>query len=142
MATLQDWVQGFEKEMQHRFNPGIRIIAIEGDIELSMPLITNITSKCAGVAYQSLLNKVRGRLEISDARMVAIYFCKKMLQLKDNKIAMFFNRDRTTIRNAYETIKDRLYTKDEKIVKLTDAVAASLQDILTKRLFNSNEQLF
>jgi len=122
--TLQDWVVGFEEELNRRFEKKISLIVVENPSEKKMLLITEIVAEFSGVSVGEMLGKSRGLVHVSDARMVAMYFIKLHTDAPKRAIGKLFgNRDHSTVIHAIETVKTRIATEDARAFSLIKKVA-------------------
>jgi chromosomal replication initiation ATPase DnaA len=139
-GTLQEWVDGFEKELQKRFSPHIRLFVtknLEGDG--AMKTITTIAAHAANVPYDKIVNKRRGNVMVSEARMLAIYLINLNMKVPKTRIAAFMaNRNHATIIHALRTADSRISTNDDLFTSLLDKAQAYLSDVNLKNLQNES----
>jgi hypothetical protein len=118
-GTLQEWIEGFEKELQSRFDNAFLKVYVIDESAFSNSDIVNIICKYAGITRLQLVHKRKGLNHESDARMVVCYFLSTVKKLKPVQIV---NRDRTTVLHAINTINDRLKYKDYAVTNLVENV--------------------
>lgn len=81
-----------------------------------------------GIKASDMLSKGRGEMDLSDARMIAIYLVKKHTALSREEIGKVFGgRHVTTIRHAIVTVNDLLHV-DKSTRSLVSKAEALLKD--------------
>lgn len=113
-STVQEWIDGFEKAIQEKFNKKIYLLAISNDIiRVDMDSIAKIVCATSAVSRDDLFSKNRSR-QIVNARHVSMFLCYKYTSYSLKEIGKHFGgRDHTTVIHAMKTIKDRLSVQDE-----------------------------
>jgi chromosomal replication initiation ATPase DnaA len=112
-VTIQGCVDAFEKELKIKFHDKLKIVLVEYNSILTIPLITTIVAEHSGVPLDKLLSPKREKREISDARMIAMFFINKNINPRLSEIGKYFGgRHHTTVINAVRTIRHRIATKD------------------------------
>jgi chromosomal replication initiation ATPase DnaA len=136
-GSLKDWITGFEIELKRRFSRELKLIVIDengnrNDPEHIMPkLVTTIVSKISGVEYDEIVSKKRGTWEVSDARMLSMYFIYMNCKLSKSAIGRFFKKDHTTVIHAMQTIKDRIAANDKDIVPLISIITDAIKQAIS-----------
>lgn len=138
MGTIQEWVDGFEQELQVRFkNKKLRVHVIDHS-NTTADDIMELVCYLSGISKKVLLYKAKGSRIISDTRMVAMHFVLKCTNLKPREVGKLFNRDRTTVLHAVKTISHRIDTNDFIVTNLMEQVNRQL---LKKQSKQHNENL-
>ena len=140
-ATIQEWIDGFEQEMRRRFDADIRVqVTRQTGGEGMMYKVTRIVAECTGIDYNHLVASERGDQFTSDARMVAMYFIKKITAVSIKRMGMFFGgRNHSTVLHGIDKVKDMILVKDAAITELVEVVQEKLNQ-LDKDKTNPNEQ--
>jgi len=132
METLEKYIADFENDLQQRFNPFIRVNVFyavnpinEDKVTMHFGDITTIVCNAAGIDKTELLMSKRGDRTVSDCRMVAMYYCYRLVERNYSKIGNYFNRNHSTVIVSIETVTNRIYVNDAAIVKLINDVNKS-----------------
>lgn len=121
-GTLNQWIEGFEKELQRRFKNDALKVKVTDMSNIDEQYILDVVCKYSGITKLELLKKGRGKTKVSDSRMVICYFLSSLKKLKPHSIASLVNRDRTTILHALTTIEYRIKFNDTAINMLISGV--------------------
>ncbi|MBY0562863.1 MAG: chromosomal replication initiator DnaA [Hyphomonadaceae bacterium] len=70
-------------------------------------LAAGVASYGLGVAQDAILDPKRGSAEAAFARQVAMYLCHTAFELSLARVAVAFERDRSTVAHACHAIEDR-----------------------------------
>ncbi|MGE3929582.1 MAG: helix-turn-helix domain-containing protein [Hyphomonadaceae bacterium] len=70
-------------------------------------LAASVASYALGVPLADILDRRRGSAEAAFARQVAMYLCHVAFELSLARIALAFERDRSTVAHACHVIEDR-----------------------------------
>lgn len=126
-ATIQEWVTGFEKFMQEKFQRKIYLLALSDDsVRLDMSSIARIVCSVANISLESLFSESRVR-EIANARHITMMLCYQYTSYSLHAIGKHFGgRDHTTVIHARKTVNERLFVKD----KLTTLVFTKSERII------------
>lgn len=93
-------------------NYHVRAICCRYPVGIQKPIhyhIVDLASKHFNVSEALFKDPRRCKQEISDARMIAIYFCVKKTSLSFEKIGRLFGgRNHTTITYSIKTVRDNL----------------------------------
>ena len=93
---------------------------------LSPKKIINTVADYYGLTHQQITSKTRTK-NISNARQISIYLCRKLLNLSYIKIGdAFGGRDHSTVINAYEKIS-KARKKDELLNTAIQEIEQSLK---------------
>lgn len=137
--TLAQWIEGFEKEIQTRFNPALKVLVFKADPHLDMELVAKVVAGAASVPFEDLLKPGRCKEPVTDARMLAMYYIKTRLKYSYHQIARYFgNRHHSTAINAIQTITGRIEHNDEKIMNIVNAISDSIEQLIYKIRHNGN----
>jgi chromosomal replication initiation ATPase DnaA len=75
--------------------------------EAAARLSASVASYGLGVSAEEILDEPRGSVEVAFARQVAMYLCHAGFQLSLTRVAVAFDRDRSTVSYACHRIEDR-----------------------------------
>ena len=90
-----DWEPGGRRRFQK----------LRGDPEVF--LVANLVAQERHVSMTSMLRRSRGSGHAAAARQLAIYLCHILLERPQDIVAELFQRDRTTVAHAVQTIEDQ-----------------------------------
>jgi chromosomal replication initiation ATPase DnaA len=127
-GTLKDWIEGFEREMHIRFNQPVKVLVLEQNQDQYMKNIVAIVSSITGVAQEQIMSEARGSSEISDARMIAMYFIHQNKYVTKSKIGDYFgNRHHTSVIYAIRTVTNRIHVNDDATVRTVKQIQEKLK---------------
>src|SRR5690242_4444299 len=89
-------------------------------------LAAGVASYALGVAQDEILDQTRGSAEAAFARQVAMYLCHVAFELSLSRVAVAFQRDRSTVAHACHMIEDR--RDNDTFDAWIDALEAMLRD--------------
>lgn len=99
---------------------------VSGTTGLSPKKIINAVADYYGLTHQQITSKTRTK-NISNARQISIYLCRKLLHLSYIKIGdAFGGRDHSTVINAYDKVSKAL-KKDESMNQAIQEIEKTLQ---------------
>ena len=99
----------------------------EGDTEISIEAITQVTAQYYGISIDDIKSSARGQ-KVSNARHMAVYLSREITQKSFVSIAEFFDKKHTTIMFAHEKIKKEISTNNE-LVKAVREIKQALKVI-------------
>jgi len=88
-------------------------------------LVSGLVGYALHVRLHDILSNERGSLEVSRARQVAMYLAHTALGLSLARVALAFQRDRSTVAHACHLIEDRREDEafDDWVTGLEDGIA-------------------
>ncbi len=70
-------------------------------------LAAEMVSYALGVAAEEIVGATRGSAEAAYARQIAMYLAHVAFEMSLNRVAIAFNRDRSTVAHACHLVEDR-----------------------------------
>ncbi|HMR84959.1 MAG TPA: helix-turn-helix domain-containing protein [Niabella sp.] len=132
---VTELLSAFKWALQGHFKEKIDLVIIPVEAELSEELITQVVSDATGISVEQMIDRRRGKIDVSEARMLAMYFCYEFLPNAGySSIGRHFGgRDHSTVSSNVQAIKDRLLFNDRRTVRLYFLINTKLEAIKEKK---------
>ncbi|MCO5290488.1 MAG: hypothetical protein M9959_01990 [Chitinophagaceae bacterium] len=131
VGTLEEWIAGFELELQRRFNRKLYLMPVDrdGTRRLDVNGIARIVAGVAGVSVEDL--RAPGRREpMANARQIAMYLTVKHTGITLTEIGRYYSRrDHTTVGHSVKVVLDRVKVCDARTVALLDEAEKMIKNI-------------
>lgn len=139
IAEIQQCIKGFENELKNKFGTTIKLVVAHDCSDGVIEKIITVIAQVSEVSYDLIVSKKRGATEVSDARMVAMYFIKMNFpHFPYKKIGEHFgNRDHSTVINAVNVINTRLQVNDMPIKIMVADAAKKIEEIKNAKYDNN-----
>lgn len=83
------------------------VLKLRSEDGAAAQLAAGVASYALGVPSADIVSNARGSLEVAFARQIAMYLCHVGFELSLTRIAIAFQRDRSTVAHACHAIEDR-----------------------------------
>lgn len=133
-TELQAWIEGFQKEINNRFEADLKVVAYPKNKSDKVDIIANVVASVTDISVDAMKGKRRDKFT-ANARHIAMYLCSVFTKSYTTNIGRYFNRDHTTVIHAVRLISDRQASNDE----LTMCYLPDCIDIL-KQTFNESHK--
>lgn len=125
--TVEELINDFKKAMLNKFSLVVVVNHFNLKITYTLKGVTEIVAAAANIPYEKLVSKHRGKQALSDARQIAMYFCYNYAQRNYTLIARFFaGKHHATIIYGVNTIRDRIQSKDDRVMPIINKVSEIL----------------
>jgi len=143
IADLQQWVEGFEDELRKRFGANLKLVVVNDYSNGIIEKIILAVAQVSGVSYDLIVSEKRGTQQVSDARMVAMYFIRSYFpNYSLTKIAAHFGkRHHSTVINSIKVINTRLEVGDILIKTIVTRAAQKIEEINNAIYDNNNKEI-
>lgn len=137
-GSIQEWIDGFAKEIKERFNKTVRIAIVEKNHKSLVEIVTQIVSDVTGVPYAVIVSNKRISDRACDARNMVSYFSRLYINAPYQQIGdAMGGRDHTTIMHQISVAKNRIAAKDENTKQHYTEIENKLKEVFKT---NNNEQ--
>ena len=126
---LQQWIDGFEKEINKRFETNLKLVLIDRSNLKSVQTIASVCASVSGIDERLLQEKTRKSIVVN-VRQVCMSLAMKYLNVSSIFVGNYFNRDHTTVLHAIATVNDRIYTNDYETTALLNECEQKIKEIL------------
>jgi chromosomal replication initiator protein len=102
------------------------LIEKEAEKKLTSSKIIQTVAEFYGIISEDLLSKSHTR-DLAFPRQVAMFFCRKQLNLPYLKIGAIFSRDHSTVMSSIKHIEKKLESKEPELVAAVHCIAQKMQ---------------
>lgn len=140
IAEIQQCIKGFENELKNKFGANLKLVVANDYSNGIIEKIIIAIAQVSEVSYDLIVSKKRGTQEVSDARMVAMYFIRlNFPHFPYKKIGEHFgNRDHSTVINAVQVINTRMEVNDMPIKIMVASAAKKIEEI-KNAIYDNNQ---
>jgi chromosomal replication initiation ATPase DnaA len=135
-GTIQEWIEGFEKEINRRFKTSFKVVLVQKQFT-KIDTICEIVSGVTNIPVTRLRGKSRDDKTV-DARQIAMYLCRHYTKLSLAGIGRWFNRDHSTVIYSIETIQDRIFSVDATTLPILEECEKKVKQFFSDE--NNNDE--
>lgn len=123
--SARNWDQLEEKNCIEQFRKKVSSV-IAKQKKITPEQVLYCVSDYFGITTKDLLGKSQQR-DIAKARHIALFICRKLLQMPYTKIGQIFSRDHSTVMTGYKKIEKKITENEVSAVADFEAIKTRLQ---------------